>query len=260
MTQRRKKAAADRAICRDGDEPVRRLGTIFPRSGAITIDRRRNDVENTKEALVRTPDGITSLLCACPSTGASMPWRFQRKLNPVVNAGMALAWRQACCRSSQKSRDHRPLISGRKIWCLVTTTKPMMAAEKAFGEVHRHAEKIRNDGDHQVEMMDVGEMWAQGDVGLVRLAGVPTGSVIIDEPSAQLAPGATQGSRHILSTLDGVRLFKLADPTPLDGPIIDAPGGCTVEHPEHGDVTLPAGVYGVVYQRAFADELRRVED
>ncbi|HXJ41718.1 MAG TPA: hypothetical protein VNH18_20750, partial [Bryobacteraceae bacterium] len=37
-------------------------------TGAKVIDSRRNDVENTEEALMRTPDGLTTLVCACPST------------------------------------------------------------------------------------------------------------------------------------------------------------------------------------------------
>jgi hypothetical protein len=35
---------------------------------ATVVDRRRNDVEATKEALMRTPDGMTVLVCHCPST------------------------------------------------------------------------------------------------------------------------------------------------------------------------------------------------
>jgi hypothetical protein len=80
------------------------------------------------------------------------------------------------------------------------------------------------------------------------------------KPSLQLAPGTSQGSRHCLESLEGITVFRLADQTPLDGPILEAPSGLRVNHPEHGDVTLRPGVYAVVYQRAFAEELRRVED
>jgi len=37
-------------------------------AGAKVVNRRRNDVENTREALMRSPDGLTTLVCACPST------------------------------------------------------------------------------------------------------------------------------------------------------------------------------------------------
>jgi hypothetical protein len=36
--------------------------------GAKVADSRRNDIENTKEALMKTPDGMSVLVCACPST------------------------------------------------------------------------------------------------------------------------------------------------------------------------------------------------
>jgi hypothetical protein len=135
-----------------------------------------------------------------------------------------------------------------------------LTAEKEFTRIQRHAENIRNDEPHAVETASAGDMWAQGDIGLVCLASVPKGATLVANPSAKLAPGTTQGSRHILSDMTSVRLHRLKDATPLDGPVIDAPRGCTVTHPEHGDVSLPPGVYGVIYQRAFADELRRVQD
>jgi hypothetical protein len=37
-------------------------------AGAVVLDRRRNDVEATREALMRSPDGETVLVAACPST------------------------------------------------------------------------------------------------------------------------------------------------------------------------------------------------
>lgn len=135
-----------------------------------------------------------------------------------------------------------------------------MTAEKEFTRIQRHAEKIRNDESHTIETMSAGDMWAQGDIGLVCLAALPKNCEPIKNPSAQLAPGTTQGSRHCIADMATVRLLKLTDATPLDGPIIDAPQGVTVAHPEHGDVSLPPGVYGCVYQRAYADELRRVRD
>lgn len=37
--------------------------------GASVVDKRSNYAENTKEALMRSSDGLTTLVCACPSTG-----------------------------------------------------------------------------------------------------------------------------------------------------------------------------------------------
>jgi hypothetical protein len=138
--------------------------------------------------------------------------------------------------------------------------KEIVDAPKAFVEVAAHAEKIKNDAAHKVEIIDIGEAWAQGDIAIIRLAGLPQGANPIDRPSAQLALGTTQGSRHVIADMATVKLYTLPDATPLDGPIIESSCGFTVEHPEHGDVSLPAGTYAVVYQRAFAEELRRIED
>ncbi len=135
-----------------------------------------------------------------------------------------------------------------------------LTAEKEFTRISRHAGRIANDGEHAIKTMSAGDFWAQGDIGLVCLPGLPDGCNPDTKPSAQLAPGTTQGSRHCVSDMERVRLHRLADPSPLDGPIIEAPQGCTIEHPEHGNVTLPPGIYGVIYQRAFADDLRRVQD
>lgn len=135
-----------------------------------------------------------------------------------------------------------------------------MTAAKAYRQVAGHAEKIKNDEPQRVATCSPWDGWPQGDVLLVRLDALPDGCKKIARPDRQLAPGTTQGSRHCLDSLAGVTLYRLADPTPLDGPVILAEREFTVEHPEHGDITLPAGVWGVVYQRAFADEIRRVQD
>lgn len=135
-----------------------------------------------------------------------------------------------------------------------------LTAERSLEQITSHAEAIKND-EHQVAgEMSVGDVWAQGDVGIVRLESLPEGCTPIAEPSLQLAPGNTQGSRHCLESLEGVRLFQLSNPSPIEGPVVDAPNGMRVNHPEHGDVSFGPGVYGVVYQRQYAKELQRVQD
>lgn len=130
---------------------------------------------------------------------------------------------------------------------------------KAFRNLSKHAEAIKND-EHQVAgSMSPGDAWAQGDILIVALGEVPVGSVLAKNPSAQLAPGNTQGSRHCLDSLEGIQILEQRG-NPLDGPIIVSDREFAVTHPEHGDVTFQAGVYAVVYQRAFAEELRRVQD
>ena len=83
------------------------------------------------------------------------------------------------------------------------TIDEVATAEQAFGELTRHAEQIKNDEHQTAGEMDVGDAWAQGDLALVRISGVPEDAKCEVEPSLQLAPGTTQGSRHLLDTLSG---------------------------------------------------------
>src|ERR1043166_7898038 len=101
-----------------------------------------------------------------------------------------------------------------------------MTAEKEFVRIQKHAEKIRNDEGHKIETASSGDMWAQGDVQFVYLDSIPKGCKPDAKPSRQLAPGTSQGSRHCLTDMTAVRLHRIADPTPLDGPVIEAPCGC----------------------------------
>lgn len=138
---------------------------------------------------------------------------------------------------------------------------PVISAKRAFGELAKHAESMKNDEPQTAGAMSPGDAVAQGDLLIVALESVPRGAVATKAPAVQLAPGTTQGSRHCLESLADVTLYTVPDANVLDGPIIDArKSGCRINHPEHGDWILPAGVYAIVYQRAFADELRRVQD
>lgn len=135
-----------------------------------------------------------------------------------------------------------------------------LTAEKSYRSVRQRAEEIRNDADHVVETMSPGDAWAQGDIAIVCLEALPDDLEKIENPSAQLAPGTTQGSRHCVDDISRVTIFRRKNADVLTGPIIDAPEGIRVTHPEHGDVSLPPGIYGIRYQRAYAEELRRVQD
>ena len=141
-----------------------------------------------------------------------------------------------------------------------------MLAMKAFEAVSQHAETIRNDAAHDLATMEVGDEWRQGDVAVIR---VDDGFVKANKaslvreasPDAQLAPGTTQGSRHALDSLAGVTAWRLKDATDLDGPVLKVAEPRSITHPEHGDLlSLPPGCYVIQYQRAFAAELRRVQD
>ena len=136
-----------------------------------------------------------------------------------------------------------------------------MNATAQYETIKQHAETIRNDQTHDLrQTMEVGDSWAQGDILIRKIEGVPDGSVVASSPDRQLAPGNTQGSRHCLSTLSGVTVHTIPDANALEGPVFTVDDEVTVEHPEHGDVVLGPGCYAITYQRAYADELRRVAD
>jgi hypothetical protein len=112
------------------------------------------------------------------------------------------------------------------------------------------------------ESASVGDTVRQGDLYFMLIDSVPLGCVRIKKPSSQLAPGTTQGSRHCLSSIDGVECYSLKEPTVYDGPVLVVNQEVTVTHPEHGDWLLPCGIYAVTYQRTEDSEgrQRRVQD
>lgn len=99
----------------------------------------------------------------------------------------------------------------------------------------------------------------QGDVYIWLVSKLPKNCKLA-KADLQLAPGTTKGSRHCLDSLDGVMMYVRSTPNELQGPFIELARERVITHPEHGDWRLPAGLYEITYQRAFADELRRVRD
>lgn len=135
----------------------------------------------------------------------------------------------------------------------------MLTVEKSFAKVRRSAEKIKNNETQRFpEAASIGDVVRQGDIYIQLIKALPDGIVKSNNP--QLAVGTTQGSRHILDSLDGVKLYNIKGATPLDGPVFKTTKERTITHPEHGDWILPAGCYKITYQRAFAEELRRQQD
>lgn len=143
----------------------------------------------------------------------------------------------------------------------------------AFTEVREIAEQIKNNKPAKVGTVSQGDVIRQGDLYLVAIDSIPKNAKPTRE--RQLAPGTSQGSRHILVgdcevfTMDVEQVSKLIKkalpncdvPTALIGPVFRTIGEVTVGHPEHGHRTLPAGeCFAVVYQRDFAEEVRRVAD
>ena len=125
------------------------------------------------------------------------------------------------------------------------------------------AETIRNTDPQDLSTMEVGDEFRQGDLRLIRLPDdfAAKNKLVPVTLQPQLAPGTTQGSRHMLKKLDCVKMYRLNNATPLDGPVFTTAQPNDIEHPEHGDVVnIPPGCYAVPGQRAFADELRRTAD
>jgi len=137
----------------------------------------------------------------------------------------------------------------------------MTTAIKAFQSVKESAENIRcGEPQRFPEAASFGEFFRQGDIYVTLLESVPCGFTKVRVQDSQLAPGTTKGSRHILDSLDGVVVYELLSGDALIGPVIEIVDERVVTHPEHGDLVCPPGVYGITYQRAFAEELRRVVD
>jgi hypothetical protein len=137
-----------------------------------------------------------------------------------------------------------------------------MTVKDALMSVREAAETIKNsDTQRFSEAASVGECWRQGDVYIEVLEGIDSEKHVVDKkPSLQLAPGDTQGSRHILDSDAGVEFFRVENGNALDGPVMRLSQERTITHPEHGNVVLPPGCYGIVYQRAHAEEIRRQMD
>jgi hypothetical protein len=155
---------------------------------------------------------------------------------------------------------------------LKTKEMEMLTAEKAFKSVQEQAEQIKNDETQIVGTVSTSDVIRQGDLYLISIGKLPKSAK--PRKDMQLAPGATQGSRHVV--LDGANVFdaKAEDvsaliqkangktiPVELIGPVIQTTAPCELDHPEHGNFILPADeVFAVVYQRCFADQVRRQLD
>lgn len=138
-----------------------------------------------------------------------------------------------------------------------------MTTEQAFNKVREQAEIIKNDMPIRFsEAASPGDGHRQGDVCVWLLDALPVGCKIQKHVELQIAPGNTQGSRHCLDSVDGVKLYLREQPDFFQGPILRMIVERTITHPEHGDVILPPGLYEITYQRTLDREMRarRVED
>lgn len=154
----------------------------------------------------------------------------------------------------------------------------MLTAENALTQVQEQAERVRNDETAVVGTVSKGDVIRQGDVYLICITGLIDKIALKAIKDRQLAPGTTQGSRHVVqgdcevyqaedagavigTVAEALKPSQAGLFPQLIGPIIHARGAVEIDHPEHGNRILPGGEwYAVVYQRAFADEVRRQQD
>lgn len=143
---------------------------------------------------------------------------------------------------------------------------------RQIAAIAKSAEKMDAAKPAKIEAPSPGDVVRQGDLYLVCLESLPAGT----KTQRQLAPGNTQGSRHVAegecvvySPAEPQAVTRLIAalcrgaeiPPQLVGPLVECHGETTISHPEHGHRILPAGsTWGVVFQRAFAEEVRRAQD
>lgn len=142
----------------------------------------------------------------------------------------------------------------------------------AIDKIVDHAAKIKAGKFEEVrpgmeasftEACVPGDCGWQGDLKLTVVESVPDGYVEVESPGVadrQLVPGSTDGARHCLDSLAGVKLFrpKVWTEDSLDGPCFVLAKPRKVLHPTHGAVTIPAGFTVLCrYQREFNKEAQR---
>lgn len=135
------------------------------------------------------------------------------------------------------------------------------ATLSALNEVQKHLEEVRPGQPAVINAAaSPGDAVRQGDLYLIVVEAVPAGYKKAKNPSRQLVPGQTQGSKHILDSLEGVEVYLPQEwnEESLDGPCLVLTKERTVQHPVHGPVTIAAG-HSILcrYQREYDKELAR---
>lgn len=144
----------------------------------------------------------------------------------------------------------------------------MLTVEK----IQAHAESIA-DGTHESihpgmafrfsEASTSGDGVWQGDLGIEIVSEVPKEYVRVAKTKAidrKLVPGATEGSRHELDSLKGVKIYRPEtwNEESLQGPCLVFTQERVITHPKHGHVTIPDGFTVLLrYQREFDKELQQ---
>jgi hypothetical protein len=143
--------------------------------------------------------------------------------------------------------------------------KAISAMETRCAEFRRDADARGNTPRTAGDMTPNKDVLYQGDVGVVLLCeksardAIAKGKLVQVQGNIKVAVGEGEGSNHTVSSSE-CQVYEMTESNPLLGPIVVAPNGCTLSHPTHQDVELFPGTYRIVYQRSFAEELRRAQD
>lgn len=137
----------------------------------------------------------------------------------------------------------------------------MQDAQEVIQKIEEEA-KTESSELRFVRTCEIGDEIRQGDVylypvdpGIVEKLGLTEKT---NEATRQLAPGTTQGSRHIIH--GNVSIYP-RNGSPLEGPVLVMHERCEVRHPTHADVSFPSRTYEVLYPRDHEqEEINRIAD
>lgn len=135
-----------------------------------------------------------------------------------------------------------------------------MQVEEALRQIATAAESASSDV--RVVNPEVGQVVRQGDIYIHRVPDGHRHGAHLEH--RQLAVGTSMGARHIVAMDSPVSMF-VGTMRPawalgaLLGPCVVATGSWKVNHPEHANCVLPAGLYQVTHQMD-ALTLQRVAD
>lgn len=99
----------------------------------------------------------------------------------------------------------------------------------------------------------------QGDIYIWGHKELPEDLLTVNDPTPQLAPGNTRGSRHVLDSLEGVTVLRSRFAGELRGPFLLIRQPRVITHPDHSHVQLPLLLDGpdgpyAIYEITYAQE------
>jgi len=142
-----------------------------------------------------------------------------------------------------------------------TKNQETVTAEQVIERQTSHLETIEQGKPERLSpAMTENDFFAQGDLYMRPLKQLPEGYKAVEGPE-QLVKGNSIGSRHCLSTLEGVKLWHPVNwsDESLIGPVFQASCDVDVVHPTHGNVTVPTGMMIQVGYQKNLDELEMRE-